>query len=195
MKDTRLRVGIDVDDVLAWFIPAHREVCRKLFGKPEAGTIPCDWAFSNYNLTPEEHSQVWAEIGKTKNFWESLDACPDTSDLLRLDIQHRILPFFITSRIPTVGQPIEHQTANWLRQMFDVFYPTVIVATSKGPLAKALNLDYFIDDRDKNVLEVADAHPSCKVFIKDSGHNKDFNDPRITRVSCLNEFLAALPRN
>jgi hypothetical protein len=192
MTDTRLRVGIDVDDVCAAFIRAHQKVCRELFGKPEVGTIPVDWAFTNYNLTKEEHTQIWDAIAKRYNFWQSLLPCPDTGDLTAFAVTG-ILPFFITSRVPTVGKPIELQTAVWLEQYYGFTHPTVIVAHSKGPLAKALNLDYFIDDRDKNVLEVADAHPTCKVFIKDSGHNKDFNDPRITRVANLNDFLNRLP--
>lgn len=192
MTDTRLKIGIDVDDVLAGFVPAHQKICREICGKPHTGTNPNDWAFSNYGMSPKEHEAVWNKIKDTVNFWETLVPLPRTSAIAYYP--YDVIPFFITSRIVTKGDPIEIQTARWIKTFYDSLEnPTVIVSHSKGPLVRALNLDYFIDDRDKNVLEVADAHPTCKVFIKTTSHNKDFNDPRITRVSCLNDFLAQLP--
>lgn len=184
----RLKIGIDVDDVLADFISKHRELCREMFGKPETDVIPCDWAMSNYGLTAEQMVAVWQRIHDTEDFWLTLRKKDgvDPCDLAMLDIEHDL--YFITSRALCIGDSLTHQTAYWLKKNLWVPLPTVIVTSNKGPIAAALGLDYFIDDRPKNCVEVKDAVPTCKVFLKDAGHNQEFEDERIERVESFNEF-------
>ena len=184
----RLKIGIDVDDVLADFISKHRELCREMFGKPATDVIPCDWAMSNYGLTKEEMDAVWQRIHDTEDFWETLKKKDgvDPCDVAMLDMEHDL--YFITSRAMCIGESLTHQTAYWIKKHLWVPLPTVIVTSNKGPIAAALGLDYFIDDRPKNCVEVKDAVPACTVFVKDAGHNQDFNDERIERVESFNEF-------
>ncbi len=193
----RPRLGVDVDDVLADFISKHREVCQALYGKPAPDTIPVDWNFTNYGLTGEEHRRIWLKIQATKDFWLKLGKKPGTEGLkwvrpVDADI------FYITSRVPSRGLPIEIQTIKWIADNYNIDYPTVLCTDglSKGAIVAALKLDAFVDDRDKNCLEVKAALPSCRVFMKTSGHNIQFDasGSGLERCETFNDFLTAVMR-
>lgn len=183
-----MKIGIDVDDVLADFVPRHVAMCNARFGKPAIGTLPVDWAFSNYGLTPAELDLIWQDIHNTPDFWMTLAVKTgvEVSLLQELASAHDL--FFITSRAATLGNSITKQTAWWLGENLDMAYPTVLVTNDKGPLAAAIGLDYFIDDRPKNCVEIKEAVPTCRVFLKDTSHNQEFFDARIPRIRDVNEF-------
>lgn len=182
-----MRIGVDVDDVLANFIKKFRHMAHLKFGVDES-IVPCDWAFSNFNLKPEQFGELWKTIANTSDFWLYLEVKDGCKLLQEAERRHEI--FFISSRVPSIGLSIKDQTAIWLDEMFDIYHPTVIITREKGPLAAALKLEAFIDDRDKNCIEIAQAVPNCKVFLKDAGHNKHFND--FPRVGSFDEFYNIL---
>jgi 5'(3')-deoxyribonucleotidase len=182
------RVGIDIDDVLADFISEYVKLANGLFGKPEVDAQPVDWEWSNFDLTKEQHAKVWDKIYNTRNFWLTLkrQAGVTSQNLRMLAKVHDLM--FITARAHTKGFSVQQQSAAWLSLELGLKYPTVIEETSKGPLAAALHLDYFIDDRPKNCLEIMKAVPKCKVFLKDSCHNLYFKSNHLSRVKDFNEF-------
>jgi uncharacterized HAD superfamily protein len=182
-------IGIDLDDVLVEFMAAYSKICYELFGKPEPGVLPVDWEWTNFDLTKEQMKEAWEAVAKTYKFWEKLDYEPGVNPgrVRRLEEDHNL--FFITARVPSLGGTIKDQSCNWLRNMIGLDNPIVLPSYDKGPLASALKLDYFIDDRPKNVLEIKRALPYCKVFIKDSSHNQPFVHSEIHRVKDMNEFI------
>ena len=188
----RLNIGIDIDDVLADFMTEFTTTCNKLHGKPELDAQPVDWEWSNFNLTREEKDTTWSALQGTPNFWTQLKKEPGANfDLMqRLDKEHELS--FITARVPSAGDSVRHQTSQWLLNNFGIPFPNVFVTTNKGPLAAALKLDYFIDDRPKNVLEIRAAVPTCKVVLKDSCHNQAFVDPEIPRVKDFDTFAKSI---
>lgn len=179
-----MKLGIDVDDVLADFVGAFKQIVEQSAGKLITED-PVDWEFSNWHLTPEQLSAAWKRVEETENFWYTLARSPGANplDLMRLDQKHTL--FFITSRILTEGLPTEKQTAMWLNHRLGVMYPTVIVTNgmSKGPIIKALQLDAFIDDRPKNLCA---APPDVALYLRDTSHNKE--EKRFTRVATFEEF-------
>jgi uncharacterized HAD superfamily protein len=96
---------------------------------------------------------------------------------------------FITARAHTKGYSVQQQSAAWLALEFGLKWPTVVEEEHKGPIAAALHLDYFIDDRPQNCLEIMKAVPGCKCFLKTLPHNKDYEAPKnMPRVDTFNEF-------
>lgn len=185
MEDNRPVVGLDVDGVLAAFSPRFIEMANKRFGfrfKPEDQT---GWAHQSLGLSDEQADKVWREIERTPNWWLGLEQIPGTHALS--DCHCRI--YFITSRTLCAGLPIEDQTANWIRRHFFITNPTVIVSSHKGPLCAALNIEYFLDDRPENCINVRAYSPFTKVFLQDAPYNKQFSQGSIERVSSVNEFL------
>lgn len=182
-----LNIGIDLDDVLANFIDKYIAICNRLHGKPPIGAKPVDWEWSNFGLTRAQQDDAWAEVRQTYNFWDTLgtEEGATRDQLERLDNKHSL--FFITARALSTGDSIQRQSCRWLLNNFGIPFPTVLVTVDKGPLAAALKLDYFIDDRPKNVIEIATAVPTCKVFLKNSMHNAGYDSP-YCRIPTFDDF-------
>ena len=135
-----LRIGFDMDGVLADLEGAYRTVEASLSG-PEARAST---------------DAVWAAIRTTPNFWETL-APLDPGAVRRIHelmLAHRWEVFFITQRPATDGDTVQRQTQRWLvAQGFDL--PSVLVIQgSRGAAAAALKLDYLIDDSPQNCVDV-----------------------------------------
>jgi 5'(3')-deoxyribonucleotidase len=184
-------IGIDLDDVLANFMDRYLDFARVRFGRPELGTAPIDWEWSNVLPSKEEQALVWSDALALPDFWETLDRDPGASfeSLQALDKMFTL--YFPTARVETkTGMPVRKQSAKWLIEKFGVQYPTVIVAYEKGPMATALKYDYFVDDRPKNCLDIQKALPNCKVFLKSASHNLLYDAVAngLIRVASFDEF-------
>lgn len=186
-----MRIGIDLDDVLVDFIGTFTGIASDMFGIDR--TIrPIDWEWSNYGLTKEQQGEVWKAVENTYNFWETLGVEQGASarSMLRFRVRSDFDLIFITARKPSLGRSVQEQSAKWLDHRFNLRYPTVIVDNNKGPIAAALKLEYFIDDRPKNCLEIQAAVPNCKVFLKNSTHNTSYVAPvTLPRVQDFDEFV------
>ena len=192
-RDNRMRIGLDVDGVLADFIGAFREIAQDVLHKPCQGPSG-NWHFDKWGLTKEDVQKVWDKIEKISYFWEDLPLLSDVNvgDLKRLNRIARL--FFITSRSAIGGQPVELQTAWWLNRKFNLIFPTVLVtdgSKEKGELAYALKLDYFIDDKRENCIDVVHCSPNTRVFVRDMSYNQDLGDYAevITRVHSFDDFI------
>lgn len=182
-----MKIGLDIDDVLAEFVPRFRRECRELFGIPEQDIEPTDWGWSNFGLSDAEINAVWRKINNTHNFHESLDRKEDAYGLSY--IQGRNTLFFLTTRRQTKGDPVEVQTYRWLQAKFEIAHPTVLVSAKKPELAAALELDVFIDDKPETCEAVKLARPECQVFLRNSSHNVSHKESEgIIRVGSFSEF-------
>jgi hypothetical protein len=193
----RLIVGVDVDGVLANFVKSARSLCKQMFdGRPPDSLVQEGWGFDSLGITPEEEDKMWKKIDSIPNWWMNHEKLPYTDSLIWLRDNARLI--FITNRKDGTGLPIEQQTALWIARNYPIPQPTVLLSNAKGPLAAALKLDYFIDDRDKNVIEVAFGAPKCYTFIQDYPYNQHiqekFQEGFIQRVSNLNEFCEHIRR-
>jgi 5'(3')-deoxyribonucleotidase len=190
----RLNIGVDIDGVLANFSQAAREVCKEIFdGRPDDGLVQTTWAFDSLGISGAEEKLLWKEIDIRPNWWMHLKKLLNTSTLKTLTDTHRVV--FITNRKDGTGWPIEQQSAEWLKQHFWLFNPTVLISDKKGPVADGLKLDYYIDDRPKNVQEVLDGAPNCKTFLLRATYNTEYNPALV--VNTFDEFsnLILNPRN
>jgi hypothetical protein len=100
--------------------------------------------------------KIWQAIEATSNFWVTLK--PTEEGVVRrihsLMLRHKWEVFFITQRPSTEGETVQRQTQRWLvDQGFDL--PSVLVLSgSRGLAAKAIRLDYHVDDTSQNCFDV-----------------------------------------
>lgn len=148
------KIGLDIDDVLADFIPAF----GKRFGLP----MPTSWSWS-YKMK-ECFDELFSDKTKLEEFYLSLPMLTIPSDI----------PFephcYITSRsIPS------EITERWIEFAGFPCAPvyTVTPLESKVDIARKAGIDVFVDDRYENFIELNNAGICCYLF--DSCHNERYN--------------------
>jgi len=194
-----MRLGFDVDGVLcdfntAFILKVVKETGRDLF-PPRPFDIPC-WAYPQYyGYTEAEETAIWNRIEKDSTFWFNLPTYADTTKSLGA-INDRMRwgddVYFITSR---PGYTAKVQTEQWLSRWMPgalLRQNTVLISGHKGLCARALNLDAYIDDRDRNALDVATT--STRTFLLDRPWNRELDEKAhgIERVTSVEEMLGRL---
>jgi uncharacterized HAD superfamily protein len=175
-----MTIGIDIDDVIADFIPA-----LLLFHNDRYGT----------NLTYEEfHNnegwyKIWGgteddDIRKVYEFYETdhfygLPVVSDANEILRkLKINHKLI--LITAREETIAQP----TLNWIEKHFPEIFDSVhftnsysqnLVQKKKSDICKEKSVDIMVDDSIKNTLDCSSN--GINVLLVDRPWNRNFIPP------------------
>jgi hypothetical protein len=197
-----MRIGFDVDGVLADFIPAYQQLAvevgqRDTFVAGDDVNPPC-WNWPEHRgYTKAEMSEVWRRIKESDDFWISLPETADCSTLRMciLDLLRFHDVYFITSR---VGSDVKWQSEQWLMLHLGIDRPTVLISSAKGLCCKALKLDCYLDDNLDNVNDVVAQtipDPLTRTYLLDKSynqslglHNKKLHD-KVVRVSTLGKFL------
>jgi len=193
-----LRIGFDMDGVLADFSGAFREHELRLFGPAPPASTDADRERREATRDPEQEEERQADAERQARadakaqldsrrredaVWEAIESIPDFWTTLRplepravrriheLMVRHRWGVFFITQRPFTAGESVQRQTQRWLvAQGFDL--PSVLVLHgSRGTAAAALRLDYHVDDRPQNCIDVAaDSDAKTILIVPESNH-------------------------
>lgn len=186
-----MRIGFDVDGVLADFNTSFIALVKKVTGRdlfPE-GYWPDTWDYpQSLGYTEAEVSAVWDVIKKGNVFWGRLSALPDMDALFDWYDTHAFFDheiYFITSRM---GKQVKRQSETWLeRKLFLLDTPTTLISSQKGEIAHALKLDYYIDDRAENILDVMSKSPQTFAYLIDQPWNQHKHVP--LRIRTLADFL------
>jgi len=192
-----LRLGFDVDGVLADFRSAFRSTARECLGREAAADS--DEGGKPTPLGRQDVARVWAHIARTPNWWMQVRP-HEPAEIARLYAMARASRwevFFLTKRPPSAGDPVQFQTQWWLEQQ-GYYLPAVLtVPGSRGELSNSLRLDLVVDDQIINCAEIIGAGPSrTMLMLRDP-------DPKLTRhatdrgigvVTCLAEALPAVAR-
>ncbi len=200
-----MRIGFDVDGVLANFIPEYQKLVVQLSGKdlfhPGDDVHPPCWLWPEMRgYSPACMSEVWKVITGSHDFWMGLQELPGCSTLRLciLDLMRWHDVYFITSR---PGKDAKWQSEQWLMLHLEIDRPTVLISSAKGLCAKALKLDCYIDDNADNVTDVVlqtDPGPMTRTYLLNASYNKAENmfiDSRVRRVYSLGQFLDAELQN
>lgn len=191
----KMRIGVDIDGVLADFNSAYIDLCIAVAGADYFPPRPFDiptWNYPEfYSYTDAEVSRVWRAIEDDASFWRDLKAYDDAREALGklalLELGNADV-YFVTSR---PGQTAKEQTEAWLR-MHGWDRATVLISSAKGAVAKALKLTHYVDDRDLNCVDVRDTSPSTAVYVVDRPWNRNLQATDIRRVPNAVDFTREL---
>jgi len=187
-----LRVGIDLDGVLADFRSAFRIVAASVLHSELKG--------DGEALAPNELERVWKTIAGTHNWWVSVGAHEpeQIARLFRLARDRHWEIVFLTKRPPSGGDAVQYQTQWWLEHHGFLLPAVVTVPGSRGELANALRLDILIDDLFVNCAEVVGASTTKALLLLRAGEPQGVRDHALTRgigvVSTLQEAFDVLER-
>ena len=176
-----LRIAFDLNGVSADFESVYRRIVDDLFGEVPVSAAPAERSAEGaapgladrdqptvaLPLSAWQEDEVWQEIEEAENFWMSLE--PHEPGVLAriqdLATRHRWEVFFVTHRPATAGETVQRQTQRWLiAHGFEL--PSVMVMTGpRGRLARALTLDYLIDDSPQHGADVVSESEAKAVLV------------------------------
>jgi hypothetical protein len=191
-----LRIGIDVDGVLADFRSAFRMASTSSVG-PDVGEQADPK--SSAALAQKDVARVWEQIGRTSNWWMTLRPYePDqVARLYSLTRAAGWEVFFLTNRPASAGDTVQFQTQWWIER-HGFYLPAVLtVPGSRGEVANALRLDLVIDDLILNCVEVVSGSTAKGLLLLRNGDKaaeKHAIDRGIGVVPTLAEALVVVER-
>lgn len=196
-----MRIGFDIDGVLADFIGSYQrlfveESGGNLFGPSDHIDPPC-WDWPQYRgYSDSVVGRVWARITADDTFWMNLNPMGNVLTLgqmlYELERKHEV--YFITNR---AGLRVKRQTEIWLIDHLRYparcqgVFPTVLVSSAKGVMCKALNLDVYIDDNYENCADAKLTSPTTRTYMLDRLYNRQ---TRVNNVLVNYAPLAGVPK-
>lgn len=191
-----LRIGIDIDGVLADFRTAFRATAMRCLRRDIAETEDDDMTGP---LSDEDVRRVWEHIGKTQNWWMDVPAY-EPEQIARLYSVMRAVQweiFFMTKRPPSAGDSVQFQTQWWIER-YGFYLPSVLtVPGSRGEVANGLRLDLIVDDQLINCVDVISAAPAKALLMlrtADSASREHASNRGIGVVSSMSEAITILER-
>jgi hypothetical protein len=191
-----LRIGIDIDGVLADFRSAFRTTAARCLHHSIEETEGQD---SLGPLSPDDVRRVWDHIARTQNWWMDVPAY-EPDQIARLYSAMRASNwevFFMTKRPPSAGDSVQFQTQWWIER-FGFYLPAVMtVPGSRGDIANGLRLDMVIDDQLINCVEVISAAPAKALLmlrLADTVARDHASNRGIGVVGSLSEAITVLER-
>lgn len=171
-----LRIAFDLDGVLADMDGELARQAAKIFGDvpargassgepPPLADAPTptdaepkslDHDPSRLQLTDRQEQRLWRHVASLENFWETLNEIePGTiARLSKLAAERGWEVIFLTKRPASAGATAQRQSQRWLSANGFEFPSVFVVQGSRGRIAAALALDFVVDDRPENCLDV-----------------------------------------
>lgn len=151
-----LRIGIDLDGVLADMDGMLAQHARTLFGDDAVEERTPDSPGPRLILSPRQQRRLWEHVEGIENFWQTLlEIEPGAVGRLgKLATERRWEIIFLTKRPSSAGATSQVQTQRWLESKGFQLPSVFVVQGSRGRIAAALDLDIVLDDRSENCLDI-----------------------------------------
>ena len=107
-------------------------------------------------MTARQQRRLWRHVKAIENFWESLDEVEPgvVARLAATAAERQWEIIFLTKRPASAGFTSQVQSQRWLQAKGFSLPSVYVVQGSRGRIAAALDLDFVVDDRPENCLDV-----------------------------------------
>jgi hypothetical protein len=217
-----LRIGFDLDGVLADMQSELVRQATTLFGpsvtspseSPSASQAPPEDVASlpetdaavngvdvapktRLRITPRQERRLWQQVESIEGFWESLDEIEPgaVARLAALASERRWEVIFLTKRPTSAGATVQVQSQRWLEARGYRLPSVFVVHGSRGRVAAALGLDFVVDDRPENCLDVVVDSNAGALLVWRQGDEEvpvAAKQPGISVVRSVEDCLAIL---
>ena len=186
-----IRVGFDVDGVIANFNKTFRDTAARIEGGAGSHnrSDPAGRA-----LAADAMKRVWDHIGRTSQWWLELEAYEpeQIQRLYRTSRERRWEVYFMTTRPSSAGETTQFQTQWWLECNGFPLPSVLTVPGSRGDAANALKLDIAVDDRLTNCVDIIAASRAKAVLLL-RRDDPTVRDQALARgIAVVNTLAAAL---
>ena len=194
LYSTRMIVGLDIDGVLADFLPPFLKLLEARAGRGpiEVESITDPSFVSHPYISNEIISDCMTEVSYDSRFWQNLKPLATTRQwqvLDELSRDERLL--FVTHRYERETYSIREITCDWLKK-HGIKSPVVYFTQSyKSELVRQLKIELFVDDRHENCLDVAEKTDAV-VMMPHRSYNNSFEHPKVQRIHDLEELFSYL---
>ena len=108
------------------------------------------------DMTARQERRLWHHIESIDGFWELLKESEPgaVARLAAVAQERRWEVIFLTKRPESAGATAQVQSQRWLQAHGFTLPSVFVVQGSRGRVADALQLDFVIDDRPENCLDV-----------------------------------------
>jgi hypothetical protein len=186
-----IRVGFDVDGVIANFNKTFRDTAARIEGGAGSHnrSDPAGRA-----LAADAMKRVWDHIGRTSQWWLELEAYEpeQIQRLYKTSRERRWEVYFMTTRPSSAGETTQFQTQWWLECNGFPLPSVLTVPGSRGDAANALKLDIAVDDRLTNCVDIIAASRAKAVLLL-RRDDPTVRDQALARgIAVVNTLAAAL---
>jgi hypothetical protein len=186
-----IRVGFDVDGVIANFNKTFRDTAARIEGGAGSHnqSDPTGRA-----LAADAMKRVWDHISRTSQWWLELEAYEpeQIQRLYRTSRERRWEVYFMTTRPSSAGETTQFQTQWWLECNGFPLPSVLTVPGSRGDAANALKLDIAVDDRLTNCVDIIAASRAKAVLLL-RRDDPTVRDQALARgIAVVNTLAAAL---
>lgn len=107
-------------------------------------------------MTARQQRRLWRHVETIENFWETLAEIEPgaVARLAAVATERKWEVLFLTKRPASAGATAQMQTQRWLEAKGFTLPSVYVVQGSRGRIAAALGLDFVVDDRPENCLDI-----------------------------------------
>ena len=107
-------------------------------------------------MTARQQRRLWRHVETIENFWETLTEIEPgaVARLAAVATERKWEVLFLTKRPASAGATSQMQTQRWLEAKGFALPSVYVVQGSRGRIAAALGLDFVVDDRPENCLDI-----------------------------------------
>src|SRR5262245_46385012 len=137
-------------------------------GQPAENRAPDhEISLARLQMTSRQQRQLWNHVESIENFWETLKEIEPGSvrKLSTLAAANGWEIIFLTKRPRSGGAIAQVQTQRWLQAKGFALPSVYVVHGSRGRIASSLDLDFVIDDRPENCLDVVMESKSQAILV------------------------------